>query len=282
MTVSPCVRPRLATLCAAALVGLTACNATEPDRDVSPASSNEESQPRYWPARSARSADIAEPAPPTTIPVESRAAPVPTARRASPPSLRARLRSEKLSGLDFSADNGGYLEVMRTIRAVTSIPIITTPEARQAIRDEGLSLDLQLTAPLAVRSLLDHMAAKSDALSWTVQNDVVVFQAAGQADATKLAYYDVRSLIYPRTTFIAPKIGGIPTGDSEVSRTGAESDETVRTFEADELLEVLRIGTDPKYWESDSNANMEITDSGTLIARATPAVHAQLRAFLGL
>ncbi len=187
-----------------------------------------------------------------------------------------------VTGLSFDADNGGFAEVLKTVQTITAIPIITTPSARAAIQDEGLVLELDITAPLTVANLLDVLTSRSDSLRWSVQDGVVTITTKEDAqDQLALEYYDVRALTFPRTEFIAPRLTGIPTGDDETPRSGAEGEEVLRTFEPDALTEVIRIATDPSYWENEPGASMELAESGTLIVRASPEIHRQIRRVLG-
>ena len=209
-------------------------------------------------------------------------APVARAERRAP-SLRQRLRTAKLQGIRFTTENGDYPTVIRRIRTVTDVPIVTTPDARGVFESEGLALAVDLRSPVSVHDLLDLMVGQSEQLRWNVEHDVVFIDARGAGPDRSLAleYYDVRQLVVARTQFIAPRIGGIPTGDDERPRTGAEAEERVQTFDADTLVDTLKLATDPKFWENEPGASIELAESGTLIVRATPAIHRRIRKLIG-
>lgn len=94
--------------------------------------------------------------------------------------------------------------------------------------------------------------------------------------------HDVRDLLFATTEFLPPKIGGLPTGDGDGggARTGGEADEKVRVYEPDLLVENVKAGTAPDYWDAEGGGSIEATDSGYLIVRASPEMQRQVARFL--
>ncbi len=215
--------------------------------------------------------------------VQQTPAPAATSHASDNTRLRQKLKTKTLTGIDFANRDGGDLQsAVRLIQTITNIPIILTPGARHVISDEGVTFKVELTAPLRVDHLLNLMVDGSDSLSWTVKYGVVQIRSKTESSGTaKLKIYDVRDLLVARTQFIAPTIRGIPTGDDDSLRTGGEGEERTQAFEADSLVANLKSATDPEYWDSEGGGSIEATESGYLIVKASPEMHAKLGGALG-
>jgi hypothetical protein len=209
-----------------------------------------------------------------------RSAPVGVPRE---PTMREKVRNAKISAVSFTAENGDFTSVVRHVRTVTGIPILMTPAARGVVDGEGLVLDLDVRAPITVANLLDVMAGRSEELRWGIRDGVVFLEAKADGGShLSLEYYDVRDLTFARTEFIAPKLGGLPTGNEEGPRSGGEGEEKTFAFDTETMVETIRLATDPKFWESEPEASIELADTGMLIVRATPAIHGRIRRLLGI
>ncbi len=199
-------------------------------------------------------------------------------------AMQQLLQDETIAGLSFTEDDGGFDDVKTRIQAITGIPIIITPGAREVIDGEDLTLIMDITAPISVGNFLGIMIAESENLAWSVHNGVVEISTkseAGGSMATELK--DVRDLIMPKTEFIPPTIVDLPTDaidDSGVPRTGGESDETTSFIAMDNLVEQLKDATDRLYWDSDTGANLDSTESGYIIVTAGPAMQTQVEGVL--
>ncbi|MHC5062677.1 MAG: type II secretion system protein GspD [Planctomycetota bacterium] len=199
-------------------------------------------------------------------------------------AMQKLLQDETIAGLSFTEDDGGFDDVKTRIQAITGIPIIITPGAREVIDGEDLTLVMDITAPISIGNFLGIMVAESESLAWTVRNGVVEISTkseAGGSMATELK--DVRDLVMPKTEFIPPTIVDLPSDsidDSDVPRTGGESDETTFFIEMDNLVEQLKDATDRLYWESDTGANLDSTESGYIIVTAGPALQTQVEGVL--
>lgn len=93
--------------------------------------------------------------------------------------------------------------------------------------------------------------------------------------------YDVRDLVFARTEFIAPRLSGLPTGDEDTARSGREGEERVPSMTLDDVVEFVKLATDPNYWNRDPNASIDTMDSGFLWVSARRSVHARIRQVLG-
>ena len=195
-------------------------------------------------------------------------------------ALRERIATDTLSGLSFTEEDGTYDEVKSRIQTIRNIAIIITPEAREVIDAEGLTVVMDIVAPLSIENLLNHMVGKSETLAWTVRNGVVELttKAVAGGDNTQ-DLHDVRDLVYPRTVFFPPQIRDIPTGedDSEIPRTGGEGEDQTFFIEMDPLVAAIRDATDPTYWDAEGGGTIDQTETGYLLVVANPEMQERVR-----
>jgi len=193
-------------------------------------------------------------------------------------AVRAMLQTTKIDHVSFSSKTGSFPEVVRLIRNATGLPILIAPAARKTMKDEGLSLDLDLRAPIAIADLLDLMTSRSDELGWTVRSGVVEITTPDQVQGeATMRTHDVRDLIFARTEFLPPVISGIPNGEVDAgSRAGGEGDERVAAIEPDNLVQVVKSATIPDYWDTEGGGSIEFIDSGYLLVVATPEMQTEV------
>src|SRR5690606_13852585 len=131
-------------------------------------------------------------------------------------------------------------------QAVTGAPILVTPQARQIIDEQGVTIDLELTAPLPLRNVLDLFVSQSPDLGWKVDDAMILVTSKADArGALVVRTFDVRDLMRPRPNFPAPRIIGLPTGEESFP----EEPESTRMIEPERLLDLIRNATDPTYWD---------------------------------
>jgi len=185
-------------------------------------------------------------------------------------SLAQQLESHSIGHVSFTAGTGDYLEVCKLLRAMTGVPIVVTPQARATIAGEGLRLDMEIRAPISLADILDLMVAPSDNLAWTTQSGVVLLTTPAKARGQlRLVSHDVRDLTFARTEFLPPVIRDIPNGqDVGTRRSGGEADEKVSAFEPDQLIQLVKMATDPRYWETVDGVSIDDTASGYLLVKA--------------
>lgn len=188
------------------------------------------------------------------------------------PEPRPQQRETTVRGLSFVDEP--LFDAIRRLQVVTSAPILVTPQARQIIDEQAVTVDLELTAPLPLRTVLDLLVARSPDLGWKIEDDVIFVTSKDDARGPMVVRtFDVRDLMMPRPNFPAPRIIGLPTGDEIYP----EEPESTRMVEPDQLIDLIRNATDPTYWDETDGASLEITDSGMLIVRA----HAEMLGAIG-
>jgi general secretion pathway protein D len=198
-------------------------------------------------------------------------------------ATRDAVREKKIGGLSFNNETGDYNEVKKLVQAITDIPIIITPEAKDVISSESLVLEMEVTAPMSVENFLNLMTGRSENLAWTVRNGVVEITTKAKAGGSNILFtHDIRDLVYPLTEFLPPTVKDIPVGDSssETPRTGGESDEKVAYIEPDLLIGNIKDATNPGYWDTEGGGTMEYVDGGHLIVTANPEMQHRVANFL--
>lgn len=173
--------------------------------------------------------------------------------------------------LTYTDETGDYLDVIKNLSLLTSVQIITTPEARTVINDESLKVVIELASSMTLKDFLNHMISRSANLAWTIKNGVVVIGDKSQAAGTLVTeIYPVKDLIFKQTQFLPPTIRDIPTEDAgDIPRTGAEGDDPIAGIELSELVTTLQEATDPVYWTTDG-VEIRPEDSGLLSVKASP------------
>lgn len=197
-------------------------------------------------------------------------------------AMRAKVESTQTGKLSFNEDNGAYADVIKTLQTITGIPIIITQDGADALSGETMEIDMANSISLA--NFLNLMTERSESLTWLVRNGVVQITSKEAAGSLNLNHsFDVRDLIFPRTTFIAPTIRDVPTeeggGFAEVSRTGGELEDKVAFVEIDTLLENVQAATDRVYWD-DGLGTIEPNENGFLMVRASAEMLAKIQSVL--
>ena len=184
--------------------------------------------------------------------------------------------------LTYTEETGDYLEVVKNLKLITGVEIITTPKAREAITAESLKMVIELVSSMSLRDFLNHMVNRSTKLGWTVRNGVVVIGDKQESSGTvAVETYPVQDLTFALHSFTPPKIQTIP-GDAadESPRTGGASEDPVKILEDDKLKQLLIDATGPAYWaDTESGVSIE-PKNGLLIVRATADMHAKLQRVL--
>ncbi len=189
-------------------------------------------------------------------------------------AIMEQVKTKAVGKLSFTEETGDYNEVRKLVQTITSIPIIITPEAQEAIDDESLVLEMELVSSISVANFLDHMVAKSESLAWTVRNGVVEITTRALAGGNStLISHDVRDLVFPITTFLPPTVRDMPSGDTGMSgpRIGGEADERIAYIELDTLAANIKDATGgDTYWDAEGGGMMEAVEGGYLLVTANP------------
>ncbi|MFO1052857.1 MAG: hypothetical protein U1F36_11635 [Planctomycetota bacterium] len=198
-------------------------------------------------------------------------------------ALRKKVKEQKIEGLSFTEEDGTIEEVKTRLHAITDIPIIITPEAREVINGEAVKVVMDITAPISMESFLNQVVGRSAQLAWTVRDAVVQITTKAQAGgANRTVYMDVRDLIFAKHQFLAPKIRDIPNGEDspDSPRTGGEGDEKSTFIEIDKLSANIKDATDPTYWDSEGGGKLDQAESGYLIVTANPVMLKRVESIL--
>ena len=198
-------------------------------------------------------------------------------------ALRKKVKATSISGLSFTEEDGTIEEVKTRLTAITDIPMIITPEAREVISGEDVKVVMDITAPMSMESFLNQVVSRSEQLAWTVRDGVVQITTRAQAGGSnKTVYMDVRDLIFAKTQFLPPRIRDIPSGEDldDTPRTGGEGDEKTVFVELDKLASNLREATDPTYWDSEGGGKIDQAESGYLIVTANPEMLRRIESIL--
>ncbi|MGE3171131.1 MAG: hypothetical protein AB7O97_00810 [Planctomycetota bacterium] len=175
-----------------------------------------------------------------------------------------------------------YLEVVQNLQTVTNVPIIITPQGRDVIGEESLTMTVELVSSITLDNFLDLMVQKATNLAWTVRNGVVVMGNKSEASGTIVSrVYNVMDLVFQRTQFLPPRIRDIPGGDSfdETPRAGGEGDDKVSYIEIADLVTNVQDATDPTYWENEG-VSISPEDTGYLIVKASPNMQRRIEGVL--
>ena len=192
-------------------------------------------------------------------------------------ALTQQVNTVGVGRLTYTEETGAYLDVIKNLSLLTGVQIITTPEAREVISDESLTVVIELAASMTLKDFLNHMISRSTNLAWTVKDSVVVIGDKSQAAGTLVRdVYTVKDLIFKQTQFLPPMIRDIPTEDfDDTPRTGGEGDDPIAGIELADLVTTLQEATDPEYWTTDGvEINQE--DSGLISVTASPEMHEKL------
>lgn len=217
---------------------------------------------------------------------QRRAAAQPTEQMLDPQDQATwhKVATEQVGRLSLTEESGGYADVLKNLSTNTNVPIIVTPEAREVISSESLTLVIDLTNSVTLENFLNFMVSRSENLAWTVRDGVVVVGNKSQASgALQTHTYSVRDLVFKRTQFLPPRIRDIPGADSggeDTPRTGSEGEDPVQFVDMETLSTNVKNGTDPKYWEAAEGPQMRAEDAGFLVVTCSPEMHRQVQRFL--
>jgi len=121
--------------------------------------------------------------------------------------LRAQLTRTRIPGLTIR-DQESLAEVVRSLNAITGIPMITDPAADQAAVDAGVVFNIDLTNQIAVDKVLNLISqAAGEEVTWTIRHDTVLVTTREKARGELvIRNHDVQDLIFGLTDFLGPRI----------------------------------------------------------------------------
>lgn len=200
-------------------------------------------------------------------------------------ALLEQVRMAPVGRQSYTEESGGYLDVIRNLQLVVpEIPLIVTPQAREVIESEGLTMVIELVNSISLANFLDQMVQRSTNLAWTVRDGVVLIGDKSEASGTIVAQvHPVKDLVFRRTQFLPPRIRDIPGGDvgfDETPRTGGEGDEKISFIDIADLVQNLKDATDPAYWDSGDTVEITPEETGYLVVKASPEMHRRIQGVL--
>ncbi len=206
-----------------------------------------------------------------------------TPKTAETIALEKTLRTTYLpKGMTFEEDTG-YSEVITEVNSVTGVNVLSSPEAKAAIEDNGYTLTLTLGAPISLRNFLNVLVEKTEgALAYMIQDGTVILTTKAKSlGKPTLIVHGIADLTVQITNFTAPIIRDIPrpgADDEEEARGGGEEEEPITFVDPSQLEELVRKHVSPGSWDADG-VQIEATQS-QLIVQHTPEVQRQVRTFL--
>lgn len=189
-----------------------------------------------------------------------------------------KVQTKTVGPLNFTADTGNYVEVLKVLQAVTEVQILVTPAARAKI-DEGPKFEASLSGNETLENVLNTLVYRNPNLSWRVKYGLVVVGDAQEGLGEAVTeIYSVQDLLFDRTVFLPPTIMTIPGDTPEESpRSGSEKEEPAPAMQPSTLVDLLKAATGPKSKE-DQNVwaidgyKIEVDDNKLLVVVAPPAV----------
>ncbi|KAF0240080.1 MAG: hypothetical protein FD180_5067 [Planctomycetota bacterium] len=172
---------------------------------------------------------------------------------------------------DF-ADNP-VSDVLNYVREVGAMNILVDPvlEREETISELRVALKLK---EVDLKTALTFLAGMWD-LEFTLRDDAIVFTRRGQGEALRVEIYDVRDLVWSRTSWT-----GYPLDTEkqwEALATEGAWGEAMAPLEESSLVDLIRSTVSPETW--DNNGTMS-SFTGALLVRQTPEVHKAMAAFL--
>jgi len=210
-----------------------------------------------------------------------------------PATLRVEESLSKIllpKGLSFDADSGGFTEIVDTLNRLSSVPILISPEAKDKIETNSLSLTITLESPLTLKNFLNTMMRRSatvseepgDALDYLVQNGAVLITTKNKAlGKPVLKIHPIADLTFSMASFAGPQIASIPVGeetDEEKPRQGGEVGERIKFIDPEVLTDMIQRAVARGTWEGEG-ISIEAA-GGNLLVIHTPEVQRRVARFL--
>lgn len=199
--------------------------------------------------------------------------------------LRRQLASTRLPGLSIS-DEESLSAVIRSVNAITGIPMIVDPAAEQAAVDEGIVYNIDLSNPISVDKVLNLIAQSSGTeVTWTIRHDTVLVTTRTKARGELIIVnHDVQDLIFGLTDFLSPRIDRLrlldDLEDDDENSGGAfgRIGEKPPANQPDELEILIRENVEKASWDEEGvNITLE---GGNLLVVHSADVQLKVRDFL--
>jgi general secretion pathway protein D len=199
--------------------------------------------------------------------------------------LRAQLARTRLPGLSISEEES-LSAVIRSVNAITGIPMIVDPAAEQAAVDEGIVYNIDLSNPITADKVLNLITQSSGTeVTWTIRHDTVLVTTRAKARGELIIVnHDVQDLIFGLTDFLGPRIDRLrlldDLEDDDENSGGAfgRIGEKPPTNEPEELETLIRENVEKASWDEEGvNITLE---GGNLLVVHSADVQRKVRDFL--
>jgi len=198
--------------------------------------------------------------------------------------LMSDITNQRIPSLIFEGETS-LDTVVDQLRTFTSIPFVVTPDAVDAVDNEGIEFNLNMTHELSVMNALNIITdVAGPEVTYTFRHGVVYITSTAKANAKMiLRLHDVRDLTAMLVDHAGPKIQEIRLPDGEYDDEdgpafGGVVGEAVPLMDPDNLVTLVQQGVQPAVWEE--NATISVLN-GQLVVRATPEIHQEIDDFLG-
>ncbi len=200
------------------------------------------------------------------------ATPVNADQAAEEAALLQRLRETRLN---VEVENQTFADVVTLLRVQTGLNLVIDPRVEYDIGEivvTGLFVkDLPLETVLNM--LVD---SGGESVVWTLHGSAVLITARELVRPDlDVRLYPVFALVAPRTDFAPPDRGLVP--DPRREEDYGEGFYPFGTI--DELIELVKSGVSPEFWEETEGADMRSMGEGRLVVRASAKIHAEIDAF---
>lgn len=195
------------------------------------------------------------------------------------------LRAQKVPGLVFEGETS--LEaVLQPIRTFTSISVVVTPDAVEAVDSAGIEFTENLPHEMSALNALNLLISQAGPnVTWTVRNGVVYVTSTARAYTNLvLIPHDVRDLIALLNDFTPPKIDQVRLPDGEYSDEepvfGGVGEEPRPVINPDSLEPLIQQNVAPGTWDGSIEGVSFRIANGFIYVRHTPKVQNELINFL--
>ncbi len=194
-------------------------------------------------------------------------------------ALTARLDSVR-TPLTIDDGQTTIMDLLAHLSDLTGVNIVMDGKAMEGKSDQDLMLPaLQLSTPVPVREILS-IVTQQRGLGWKVSNGVVLVTTPEEVRGKPLLdLYDVKDITTGVRDFPADDINLQPSGGQGFALPLDDDTEPRRTFEGDQIKELVTNNVDTDVWQDGVSA-IDYRDPGTLVVKAPAATHAKIRKLL--
>jgi len=197
--------------------------------------------------------------------------------------LAQQVKEARIPGLEVEGETD-LNAVIDQLRTYTDIPFVVTPAAIEAVDNEGIEFNLNLSSEISVENALNVLvAAAGPEVVYTFQNEVVYITTKEQAFGNVVTRaHDIQDLTIQYTDHSGPRIDRIwledmePNSEEEGTIFGGPIGEPRSLVNPDEIADLVMQSVNPGTWDE----NTAEFGNGFLIVKHTPATQVLVHEFL--